>query len=259
MEVNGIYSWSTSSTSRANCPLLPKNVRGLIIGKSSCGKTTVLMNQLLQPGWLDYDHLYIFGLSLHQMEYQLLKKGFEIGLSKNQIANVFANQKVIKQKELTPMEVLNQYSGICKGKIKADFFSDCTLIPDPADLDKDEKNLLVLDDCILGKQNKAEAYYTRGRHNNCDTFYISQNYFLLPRQTIRENANFIILFPQDLKNLNHIHADHCANDMKLDEFKNFCSSIWNADGYNAVVIDLTSSKMNGKYRMNFDTFYIPEN
>ena len=140
MEVNGIYSWSTSSTSRTNCPLLPKNVRGLIIGKSSCGKTTVLMNLLLQPGWLDYDHLYIFGLSLHQMEYQLLKKGFEIGLGQNQIANVFANQKVIKQKELTPMEVLNQYSGICKGKIKADFFSDCTLIPDPTDLDKDEKN-----------------------------------------------------------------------------------------------------------------------
>ena len=103
MEVNGIYSWSTSSTARANCPLLPKNVRGLIIGKSSCGKTTVLMNLLLQPGWLDYDHLYIFGLSLHQMEYQVLKKGFELGLSKNQIANVFANQNVIIQKELTPI------------------------------------------------------------------------------------------------------------------------------------------------------------
>ena len=193
-------------TLRENSPLLPKNARGLITGKSYCGKTTLLMNLLLQPGWLDYNHLYVFGLSLHQMEYQVLKKGFEIGLSKNQIANVFANQKVIKQKELTPIEVLNQYSGICKGKIKADFFSDCTSIPDPANLDTNEKNLLVLDDCILGKQNKAEAYYTRGRHNNCDTFYISQNYFLLPRQTIRENANFIILFPQDMKNLNHIYA-----------------------------------------------------
>ena len=30
-------------------------------------------------------------------------------------------------------------------------------------------------------------------------FYLSQNYFKLPRQTIRENANFICLFPQDLK------------------------------------------------------------
>ena len=258
MEVNGAYSWSTS-TLRENSPLLPKNVRGLIIGKSNCGKTTLLMNLLLQPGWLDYNHLYVFGLSLHQMEYQVIEKGFAIGLSKNQITNVFSNQKVIKEKGLTPIELLNGYDGARHGKIKVNFFSDCTLIPDPSELSKDEKNLLILDDCILGKQNKAEAYYTRGRHNNCDTFYISQNYFLLPRQTIRENTNFIILFPQDMKNLNHIHADHCANDMTLDEFKKFCVSIWNSAGYNSVVIDLTSSKMNGKYRKNLDQFYFPEN
>ena len=259
MEVSGIYSWSALPTAtRENSPLLPKSVRGLIIGKSNCGKTTMLMNLLLQPEWLDYNHLYVFGLSLHQMEYQVLKKGFEIGLNKKQLTNLFMNQKVIKENRLTPLEVLNEYGGVCKGKIKADFFSDCTLVPDPAELNKDEKNLLILDDCILGKQNKAEAYYTRGRHNNCDTFYISQNYFLLPRQTIRENANFIILFQQDMKNLNHIHADHCANDMTLDEFKIFCTSIWNAVGYNCVAIDLTSTKMNGKYRMNLDTFYIPK-
>ena len=260
MEVNGIYSWSTSSsTQRQNSPLLLKNVRGLIIGKSNCGKTTVLMNLLLQPGWLDYTHLYVFGLSLHQMEYQVLKKGFEIGLSKEQISNLFVHQEVLRKKDLTPIKALDEYGGIRKGKIKADFFSECSSIPDPAELDKDVKNLLILDDCILGKQNKAEAYYTRGRHNNCDTFYISQNYFLLPRQTIRENANFIILFRQDMKNLQHIHADHCGTDMTLDEFKKFCEKVWSAVGYNSVVIDLTSDTVNGKYRMNLDTFYIPTN
>ena len=82
---------------------------------------------------------------------------------------------------------------------------------------------MILDDCFLGKQNKAESYYTRGRHNNCDTLYITQNYFRLPRQTIRENSNFIILFPQDTKNLNHIHADHCS-DITSEEFKEFCKT-----------------------------------
>ena len=77
------------------------------------------------------------------------------------------------------------------------------------ELNSNDKNLMIFDDCILEKQSKAEAYYTRGRHNNCDSFYISQNYFLLPRKTIRENANFLVLFPQDDKNLNHIHKDHC--------------------------------------------------
>ena len=45
--------------------------------------------------------------------------------------------------------------------------------------------------------------------------------------------------------------------MTLDEFKNFCGGVWGAEGYNSVVIDLTIDKMNGKYRMNLDTFYIP--
>ena len=49
-------------------------------------------------------------------------------------------------------------------------------------------------DLLLEKQNKCEAYYTRGRHSNVDCFYLAQNYFKLPRQTIRENANFICLF-----------------------------------------------------------------
>ena len=32
---------------RCNHPLLPKGIRGLIIGKSGCGKTTLLINLLL--------------------------------------------------------------------------------------------------------------------------------------------------------------------------------------------------------------------
>ena len=31
------------------------------------------------------------------------------------------------------------------------------MIPDPADLNVEEKNLLILDDCFLGKQNKAKS------------------------------------------------------------------------------------------------------
>ena len=254
MNINNVYAWSASSD-RHNNPLLPKNIRGLIIGKSNCGKTTLLLNLLLQSDWLDYDHLYVFGQSLHQQEYQILKKGFDIGLSKVQISNIFTNQQKLKELKLTPLKVLNEYDGVQNGKIKADFYSDCTMLPDPADLDEKVKNLLVLDDCFLGKQNKAEAYYTRGRHSNCDTFYISQNYFRLPRQTIRENANFIILFPQDDRNLNHIYADHCGNDMTIEEFKTFCRTVW-SERHNFVTIDLTSGKSNGKYRKNLNSFYI---
>ena len=67
-------------------------------------------------------------------------------------------------------------------------YDDCQDIPDPSALDPMQKNLLLLDDCFLGRQNKAEACYTRGRHNNCDTIYIAPNYFRLPGHTIREKS-----------------------------------------------------------------------
>ena len=231
-----------------NKPLLPQNIRGLVIGKSGCGKTTVIFNMLLQPGWLDYNHLYVFGKSLHQPEYKVLRKGFEVGLTKSQTSNVFTHQ--------IPPEDIAQYSGARSSTIKADFYDDCSAIPDPANLDSLQKNLLLLDDCFLGKQNKAEAYYTRGRHNNCDTLYIAQNYFRLPRHTRRENSNFIILFRQDDKNLAHLLADHCDDDMTLQEFKQLCHGVWKHE-HNFVVIDLTSPLLNGKYRENFDRFYFP--
>ena len=47
-------------------PLLPQSIRGLIIGKSGCGTTTLPINLLLRPGWLDYKNINIFDKSLFQ-------------------------------------------------------------------------------------------------------------------------------------------------------------------------------------------------
>ena len=130
---------------------------------------------------------------------------------KQQIFNLFNSQEALGIYRLSPP--LKKFSGVRNGKIRADFYDDCHDIPDQSALDPTQKNLLLLDDRFLGKQNKAEAYYTRDRHKNCHTIYIAQNYFRLPRHTIRENSNFIIMFSQDVKNLTHIHVDHCASDI----------------------------------------------
>ena len=165
----------------------------------------------------------MFGKSLHQQEYKVLRKGIEAGLSKQQISNLFNSQEA--SGIISPLIAIKTLSGARNGKIRADFYDDCQDIPDPSALEPTQKNMLLLDDCFLGKQNKAEAYYTRGRHNSCDTIYIAQNHFRLPRHTIRENSNFIILIPQDVKNLTHIHTDHCASDISLLEFKQFCHGV----------------------------------
>jgi len=68
MEIKEL-SWNESINKRFNTPLLPRSIRELIVKKSGCGKTTLLLNLLLRPGWLDYNKLYAFGKSLFQPEY----------------------------------------------------------------------------------------------------------------------------------------------------------------------------------------------
>ena len=91
MEVKN-HAWNENLSKRCNHPLLPQGIRGLIIGKSGCGKTTLLINLLLRPGWLDYNNIDIFGKSLFELEYHNLKKAFEEKLPKDVIIRLFENQ-----------------------------------------------------------------------------------------------------------------------------------------------------------------------
>ena len=60
MEIKDL-SCNEVTAKRFSNPLLPRSIRGKIVGKSGCGKTTLLLNLLLRPGWLDYDNLFVFG------------------------------------------------------------------------------------------------------------------------------------------------------------------------------------------------------
>ena len=95
-----------------------------------------------------------------------------------------------------------------KSDVESNFHQSAEDVPDPRELNSEKKIIMVFDDLLLKKQNTYESYNVRGKHMNVDCFYLTQNYFKLPRKTIRENANFICLFPHDLKNLNHIFEDH---------------------------------------------------
>jgi len=252
-------SWNENKTNKSNHPLLPKILRGLIVGKSGCGKTTLLLNLLLQLGWLDYSKLSVLGKSLFQPEYKILRKGFEEQLPKRVIMNLFENQNEIQQEQISPSvlieELAKDQSPHSKEPTECNFYESSDDVPDPKGLSPEQKNLMIFDDLLLQKQNKCEAYYVRGRHSNFDYFYLSQNYFKLPRQTIRENANFFCLFPQEQENIDHIFNDHVSQDMTKEQFKKLCKTAWSKP-HNFVMIDLTSPKNCGKYRSGFDDFYI---
>ena len=186
-------SWNEVTSKRFNNPLLPRSIRGIIIGKSSCGKTTLLLNLLLRLGWLDYDNLCVFGKSLFQPEYQILKKAFEENLPKECILRLFNMRDEIQNSQMPPLAVVQEFAKTIKNKSIFFFFETASDIPDPRELDPRDNNLMIFDDLHLERQNKCNCYYTRGRHSNVDCFYLLQSYFKLPRQSIRENSFFICL------------------------------------------------------------------
>ena len=75
-------------------------------------------------------------------------------------------------------------------------------------------------------QKDINPFFTRGRHENIDVYYLSQRYFELPL-IIRDNSNIIILFKQTAKTVQNLYSDLGGFDMDYNEFKNLCREAWN--------------------------------
>ena len=69
-------------------------------------------------------------------------------------------------------------------------------------INKHKRSVLIFD-VMLGARNSSQVdeFFTRGRHKDLDVYYISQSYFGLPRQSIRNNNDRLILFKQTLRDV----------------------------------------------------------
>ena len=83
---------------------------------------------------------------------------------------------------------------------------------------------------LLSKQeSNVNLFFTRGRHNNIDVYYISQSYFHLPKYTIRNNSNINILHKQTLRDIIIFFHDIAGLDLNLKEWKQLCRKVWKKD------------------------------
>jgi hypothetical protein len=110
---------------------------------------------------------------------------------------------------------------------------DSNSLPLPDQLDKTKKNLIIFDDCVSSRnQILQKEYFTRGRHNSCTVFYLTQRYYDVEK-IIRDNVNIIILFKQPHRSLTAL-----LNNLDYDNahlFKIQAMSEWKKDyGYVAI-------------------------
>ena len=155
MEVKNL-AWNENQSRRCNHPLLPKGIRWLIIGKSGWVKTTLLINLLIRPGWLDYNNIHIFGKSLFQPEYHILKKAFEEKLPKEVIIRLFENQNEITDFCISPISVVEEMAKDIRDKsdVESKFYESTEDVPDPRELSSEKNNLMLFHDLLLEKQIK---------------------------------------------------------------------------------------------------------
>ena len=150
MEVKN-RAWNENLSKHCNHPLLPQGIRGLIMGKSGCDKTTLLINLLLRPGWLDYNNVNIFGTSLFQPQYHILKKSFEEKLPKQVIIRSFENQNEITDLGISPISIVKEMAKEIRDRfdIECNFYQSAEDVPDPRELSSEKKNVMAFDDLLL--------------------------------------------------------------------------------------------------------------
>ena len=116
-------------------------------------------------------------------------------------------------------------------------------------LNKYKGSVVIFDD-MLGARNSSQIdeFFTRGRHEILNVYYFSRSYFPLPRQSIRNNSDSLILFKQTLREVQSMYYEIGAYDMKDDEFKETCHKAW-SEKSNYLCIDMTKNKNEGKNRI----------
>lgn len=196
--------------------LLPNSFRAIICGPSGCGKTNVILSMLFNPNGAKFKNIYVYSKSLYQPKYQLLKEVLE----------------QVKEVGYFPFNDTEEIIGPNEAK---------------------PNSIFIFDDVACDKQQKIQEYYSMGRHKDIDVAYLCQTYSKIPKQLIRDNVNLIVLFKQDMMNLQHAYEGHVSPDMSLKDFTDLCAKCWNEKfGFLVIVKDYPLN--DGRYRCGFDKY-----
>ena len=104
----------------------------------------------------------------------------------------------------------------------------------------EDGGIIILDDLNEKEMNdpKVQAMFKRSRHNNLCIFIISQDYYELPKRTIRANGNIYHIFKtNNFRDVQNLYQDKASMDMTLNEFK-YLTSTCRDKQYTPLTLDM---------------------
>ena len=211
-------------------------VRCIITGPSNVGKSYFLTNLILNV-INDYDKSFIYSPSLHQDLLQKKNKCFSIYIPIHKISNILNEEDI----DVVIEEIVNINKDFEKSDTEIETFDNNEELRYPQDYEN-KSIIILLDINEKGVNNdKIQAMFKRGRHNNLSIFIISQDYYELPKRTIRANGNIYHIFkPNNFRDVQNLYQNKASMDMTLNEFKLLTSTCWNKN-YQPLSIDMTKT------------------
>ena len=98
--------------------------------------------------------------------------------------------------------------------------------------------------------------FKRSRHIEF-IFIISQDYYDLPKKSVRCNGNIYHRFePNNYRDVQNLYQDKTSMDMTLNEFKLLTSTSSN-EKYQHLTIDMTKDKYTGRYGLGLNSIFVP--
>ena len=218
-------------------------VRCIITGPSECGKSAFLTNLNLKI-INEYDKIYIYSPSLHQDLYQKLNKC----ISKYIPIHIIPNNLNEEDIDVVIDEIVHS-KGFEKFDTEIETYESIEELNFPRKYD--DGGIIILNDLNEKELNdpRVQAMFKRSRHNNLSSFIISQDYYELPKRTIRANGNIYQIFkPNSFRDVQNLYQDKTSMDMTLDEFKYLTSTCWD-EKHQPPAIDMTKDRYQGRYRL----------
>lgn len=156
--------------------------RCLITAPSGAGKTTLLLSMLCSDNpdiQTKFTRIYVCAKDTEEPCYQYLRDTLE------QIEEL-SNAALIKSGQ-EPDTIFS-------------FVNDPGDLPKIDDLDPNERNIIVFDDCVLDLEGSKDrktmnSFFMRARKKNCSMFFLSQSLFSDGLKFIRSNCDYFMLFP----------------------------------------------------------------